>query len=360
MKTVINNSITMQNRSFTSISKPNMAVNTKKASHLTCKNSLPVLNAAYFHPTFLGNTQQIEEFSGLLDFARNNTKKITPKLLKKLNYLFKSALDITIKNEKAFINNGKDANVYRLDDKYVFKVSKSGNITDNGFQIVDDTIGQKLKCWYGGAIAKIKNVSILKNADPERIATQVGVPFNMNDWEKIKEHYKTICLPKLAIMPQEAFNEVASDLKRLNILSSKNNISFAFDIFNPNNFLLVGDKIRIVDDLDIIGKKRYNNMASMLDPFIGKIHVASSAVFDKALIPQRKNILEKCILASERAELPIDFSLTQDDVIGESINLAGIKQDYDVILDTLAKFRKTVPNLEKRINAVKEYLDKLS
>lgn len=343
MKVMLNTFIPIKNNRFVD--------NTNQAKPVRRQNPLSPASFKRFKLSFGANPDKIKEFCELFDFAIAEPQKVTQKSLKKLGECFTEVASNSF--EENFINHGRDFNVFRLNDKYVYKMPRRCHADMDGFEISDNKISNNLKTWFGGIVAKAGNVPILKNADPERISTLVGVPYNL--MKGLDEYYKEHCLPKLMEIPQEAFDKVAADFKILD------GLSMSFDYVNPNNFLMVGKKIRVVDNLD--NKWTYrdsNNIAKMFEPFIQVFAPMTSVSFDKNLVPQRQELLKKCVLASERAELRIDyFNRGDSSVISSTLELSGLKIWQESLIKKLEEFRRTIPDMTERLKAVKEYLDKM-
>lgn len=168
---------------------------------ITSPTALKPFSPAYFHPSFASNAQTITLLDELLDFVSKNPTNVTGKMLDDLSLHFNKVAKTT---HGKFINNGKVGNVYRLSDKYVFKIPvEEHEIKADEFRVVNKGRNKILNMYYGGKILESENVSILKNADPERIAMPIGAPYNLAaDREKIIDFFKkTKCLHRLSNAP---------------------------------------------------------------------------------------------------------------------------------------------------------------
>jgi len=314
------------------------------------QNSSSVVSPMYFHPTFCGNPL-VTKFSKLLDaaIATSSEIKLPPDEIKNA---IKSCCNI-----KNFIAGGKDAKVYKIDGMYVIKVNDSGRLNlDGNFKINDTKEFDFLKRWYGAAIAEIGNVEILRNAAPRGIAIPAGVPLEITNMRAIKEHYTQIYLPKCAKLPQEAFNGIAHDFKALNNLRTEDDKFYAFDEFNPNNFLIAGNSIKIVDKLEKLSQQNKNGLPSMLEVFLNKYNKDIFTSFDENLVANRRKIFKKCIIACENAELPHINDVCGVISIKDSFRLVALKQNWDAVHAQLHQFRKTIPKMDERIVAIYKYL----
>jgi len=336
------------------------------AGAFVCKKVLPELGSrglspVYFHPSFktsfTGGASHIKEFSDLMDVFNKNPKKMTSELALKMEDLFSKVLESN-HNEAFFIGGGTFGDVYRINDKYVFKTVKNIEVEKKGFTLAEEKIGKGLNQWFGGIKAQIGNISILENADPKGTAVVGGVPMFVMGKEKIEQHYFNVFFPRAVSMPQKAFDKLAMDFKKLNSAPpASEGRYYSFDIRNLNNFLLLeSDEIRTVDELRPIGDENPNNLISMLKVFLTRYRNNSPITFDEKVVPQRKNILKKCILANEKAELPIAFSSAEQSIVDFALHLAGAKPKGAELLEKLEFLRENIPDLGERMNAVEEYL----
>lgn len=327
------------------------------------------LSASYFHPAFTGKEKFIKEFENLMDLALENPQKMTSEFQYRLSNLFRKTAEI---NSETFINNGADSEVYRYSDKYAFKIPiGETSFPDIEWIKIDERkldINNQLDAYFGGEIGQMGYVSILKNADPQRIAIPIGAPFGFEKEEvRLKKYYlDNKCAQKVAALPQSAFDKIAMNFKKLNTIPPKYCITkyYNFDCINPNNFLIVGDEIKITDEL--WPTNHPNTVGGMLSAFITRINPHIPAEPDVLLTPDRKEIFKKCIIANEKAELPFLHEKDVDTLSTEfienlekAIKLAEIKTDFRSLIKKLKEFRQTFPDMDKRINAVEDYLDDL-
>ena len=304
--------------------------------------------------------KHIKEFSDLLTIVCTNSEKNNQNELDKLGNLLSEVIKSNM-NPENYIGAGKTGKIYRIDNKYVFKKFKFEfeEKKANNFELDTNSVNEKIPNWCGGPVASSNNILILKNADPKGIAVPVGVPFEIVNDAQAEHYYKNIYLQKCANMPQHAFDNLANDFKTLNSSFKRDTYYRYFDTYNPNNFLLVGDEIKIVDDICETEFDNPNNLTSMLKVFLLRYSVDIEASFEKALVPQRRKILEKCIIANEKAELPIDYFYHENCILEESLNLVDIKSTHESLLAKIREFRNNIPDKNQRIDAVKEYLNTL-
>lgn len=358
MNIAIKPQINVQNAIFISANKPAAVI--PQASNI---GTIPAnLSPAYFHPSFKGGAENVAEFSKLLDSAIANPSGMNDALSQKMESLLNSIISIIKQNN---INSGLSSHVHKLDDNYVIKFPLDEDPEIKGFKINHDKLCRILKLWHGGVVAKTGNISIMKNADPKGIMVPVGIPFGLSfrDPDKISSYYNQHCLPKLVNMPQEAFDKVADDFATLMSYSKEKNSVYRFDDINPNNFLLVENEIKIVDEIENNEIKSPNDLWSMINVFVGKINFMLYARQNVETEPQKRLVLKKCILASEKAQLNSDISTLsgyEKQYINNALQICGIKNtDCEELAKQLNDIRQKNPDMSKRLSDVSEYLDSL-
>ena len=108
-------------------------------------------------------------------------------------------------NEKG---KGVHGVVYGIDDDYVFKVGRFSVPALGKLKLAADRIGENLKTYYGGVLAKIGDVEIMRNAFKTKDALPAGLPRRiMSDAEK-KAYYTDVYLKRFSSLPQEAYDKV--------------------------------------------------------------------------------------------------------------------------------------------------------
>lgn len=259
----------------------------------------------------------------------------------------------------SFLGRGKNNSVYKIDDEYVARMGLFNGFKLGEFsKVFNHDVINKLKFYYGKVYAKIGSVQIQKNALINNKGLNAGVPVDMKKASKIVNYYRDVYLPEFASLPQRAYDGIAADFKLLNS-ASDNNGYFKFDVINPNNFIKTGDEIRIVDNITHVDVKNYNNLNKMLDLFTKSTGVNAEIGFDKNMVTNRKIIYKKCILASEKSELPFYAEPQELSELKRSTKLAGIKEDFSDIMSKLLEFREKYTDMTKRLNAVNDYLETL-
>lgn len=241
------------------------------------------------------------------------------------------------------LGQGAYGKVYRIDDYYVFKVYQ--NKTQNNFALKypKENLFSNLKNYYGKVIAKFGQIEIIKN-----------VTHNKNNFLElanpatngIKKYNKV--LKEFLNLPQKAFDNLAKDFVELNKIH-KANLFYKFDTNNPNNFIKVGNSIRIVDDIDWVPSREPNDIYSFMRIFIK----------EDGNVNLKKQILQKCILACEKNKIPINdtydyLSNFMDDIFKN----AGIKISFEDYYIEMQNLRSTYKNDNIRMQKVKEYIEK--
>lgn len=136
--------------------------------------------------------------------------------------------------------------------------------------------------------------------------------------------------------------------------------SYCFDYHNPNNFLLVGNEIRIVDDIDLVKTPNPNNLTALLTPFLHSLNAYKTAKYEESFAKDRGIIFEKSILAHEKAELFINpFDKRGMGILDSTLSLTELKTTGTELIKTLEEFRSKIPNVETRLEHVKNYLESI-
>lgn len=242
------------------------------------------------------------------------------------------------------LGQGAYGKVYRIDDYYVFKVYQ--NKTQNNFALKypKENLFSNLKNYYGKVIAKFGQIEIIKNVTRDKNKfLELANPFT----DGINAYNNT--LKSFLKLPQKAFDNLAQDFVELNNIYQPN-LFYKFDTNNPNNFIKVGNSIRIVDDIDWVPSKEPNDIYSFMRIFIK----------EGGNVKLKKQILEKCILACEKAKIPLDdtydyLSKFMDDILSN----AGVKISFEDYYIEMKNLRNTYKNDNIRIQKVKEYIKKI-
>lgn len=222
--------------------------------------------------------------------------------------------------------------VSRLDDEFVLKAPHwfkkatpdcikrncaMGQVHANKFEAVED--------YYGHHFMTFGDISIMKNATAPGDYVRVGRPFEMQLDDGGFDYYSNTYLPTCASLPQETFDRLARNLKKLNGITS-GEFHYEPDTMNPNNFLIFNDQIRIVDDMDRVQLEEPNTLTTMLRPLINNTSTDEKAVFIPELVPMRKEIFKKSSVAAVKNELPLASSFLEEAEFEQTCELTGIQK----------------------------------
>ena len=295
------------------------------------------------------------------------TKKNTPTNLDKINICEKLKHSISdIMKPPRLINCGFFNNVYKIDDNFVAKIRKKftdkpwllGNEYKQGINKFKD-----LETYYGEEIVDIGGVKILKNIG-EHIPA--GIPeskLSKMDYDEISSYYNHKYLPAFADAPQESYDAIAKDFKRLNnkiILHS--DYHYDFDGRNPNNIALrkKDKKIVMIDELDVRATENTNDTSKLLRMLLLSLTRNDTIYYyDKIGQSAAKKIFEKIILATERSELPnLDKAkgINYWRLVFKNLEIKRIPESF---VNKLEELRNANINLEERLNKVKELVHEL-
>lgn len=262
------------------------------------------------------------------------------------------------------LGEGAHGSVYKIDDDFCMKfdigtrprAQKMAELPENGFK--------GLKTYYGSKVADFGDVAILKNVSSDGAHIPVGVPQEFaikNSAEESSIYYQYIALPRLSDLPQKSFDAVAEDCQRLNLLGSKNKTHYTFDYINPNNFVIVDDKIRIIDDINVLNSSEDNSVANLFNVFLEKSFLNTPVKYSMYSETARRNLFKKIVLAGVKADLPMRNKHSAENlsswknVVNE---LCGIDDSYSEVLHNLEKISQN-PNKEQRVKLANDYLDSL-
>lgn len=266
-------------------------------------------------------------------------KKSLPALLKPGNYL----------------NCGRDSKVYRISDKYVAKVER-GHYEKNSVNFYNRTIlpnkrYSDLDCYYGEPVVKLGHIQILKNATPEKNNLFCGIPYQGSIKKIHIDKYEEEYLPLCSSLPQESFDKLANNLKKLNSMSKltlRGKKYYVPDIINPNNVIISNNQFKIVDKLEKVSEKNPNSVYTMLEPLLLKLTPENPTGYNEKLVDIRKNILRKCLISTEKAYLPLDSKSKWE---YSEWTLAEILPSIS-ILDDLQELRQQQKPLKERLEFI--------
>ncbi len=316
------------------------------------------------NPTFTGYKSS---------FSKKLEKTLsTPKMSReKADALLKNFADMYDKKvcQDSKIGAGFYGSVYKIDDCYVLK--RGNEYLKPEFSRIKPIKKQKfshLKHYFGEAVAKIYNkvgedMFILKNVYSKGKSIAVGIPNEFakkNTHDECIKYYSENYLPKFAKLPQRSFDGIAKDFALLNKMCTKRK-SYTFDYINPNNFVLCGKTLRIIDEINETDIRTSNCVTDMLEVFLNKMDLDLEAIYDESLVPLRKELAKKLILAGARHKIPMCQSQTDlnswgktfNDLLRMEISLEGMEYIVKIIDNIVEKNN----NPKKRVELVKKYLE---
>ncbi len=267
------------------------------------------------------------------------------------------------------IGSGFYGTVYKIDDCYVLKRGNERLEPEfGGIEVVRNRKFSQLKHYFGEAIAKIFNnsgedMAILKNVYSKGISIPAGVPDDFaktHTKDECFKYYADVYLPKFASLPQKSFDGIAMDFALLNKMCTKRK-SYFFDFLNPNNFVLCGKTIRVLDEINEYEKPTRNCITDMLDVFLNRVDLDNDAVYDENLVSLRKKLTKKIILAGARHKVPmcyqntdlVSWQKTFNDILGmKDLNVNEMIFDIDNLV-------KLYDKPKVRVEAVNQYLEEI-
>lgn len=327
-----------------------------------------VINSMYVQQSSIYSNRQYT-FPQFGSYKTTFSKKLEEVIAKKkVNKEDKTFLSRELNNildgklSKRFLGEGVDGQVYKIDDKFVMKTSHSILPEDVKF----DSFGKKqfasLKSYYGEPVAKFSDITILKNVSSTGKHVPVGVPDNIaikSSKEEFITYYEKYYLPRFADLPQKSYNCLAQDLNRLNKMGRGLN-NFKFDYFNPNNFVLVCKSLRITDEIFKTFKPNENTTAKMLGMFLKDMNRNCVAVYNKDVVPERKEILKKVILSGMNSNLPLGINGEDKDIWKYTVNnLCRIKTPASNMIKELDLIQKTSLSPKSRVQKTEKYLEEI-
>lgn len=261
-----------------------------------------------------------------------------------------------------FVNNGRASKVYRISDRYVAKIRR-GYYPENAVHAYN-TISlpskkfRSLDFYYGEPVVKIGKVEILRNATPNENHICCGTSYRCDGLVGRSElaRYESEFLPICSEVPQESYDNLAANLRKLNGLTCRSVLgkkkTYVPDIVNPNNLLISDNRFVLVDELETVPFKNPNSVFTMLEPLLIRLNPEKEASKNESLRGVRKNIFKKVLIASEKHGLPLDSPIkyeysewTLGDILGDSN-----------ILDTVKEMRAKNMSTDERIASIKEIL----
>lgn len=264
------------------------------------------------------------------------------------------------------MGEGKFHEVYRIDDYYVVRIPKEDK---NSYVTLPRKPRKGLteffasfKTYVGNIVSEFGDYEIIKNAKgTNKNVIQAGVPYKMvrkfdkcktfNDIDKVQEQinkeYSKKYLPAFSSLPQKAYDNVAADFVKLNDAQTNPSILVKmFDCNNPNNFIKVGNKIKIIDDLTT--SMNYGNVSDMMHVFLKNYNTPDTP----ETLKMKKIIFKKCIIAATKNNMMDGFHK-----LGPYMKFVGINEKPRKFSEKILKFSQLPEN--KKNKEISKYLDTL-
>lgn len=107
------------------------------------------------------------------------------------------------------LGEGAHGIVYKIDDDFCLKVPRGNMPVVDKLLELPSNIFKTLKNYYGNAVAKFNDVTIMKNVSSGGEHIPVGIPENVaikNIHADNMAYYEMFALPRIADMPQKSFD----------------------------------------------------------------------------------------------------------------------------------------------------------
>lgn len=319
----------------------------------------PVNNMYYQTPKRPAFKGVVEDFGVAAKDVFTKTK-IDKKDEETLFDLLAKSYNELIKPER-FLGSGFWGEVYAIDNNLAAKISRSA-IDAKNFLFGDlkpgKNIFKDLKTYYGESLGQIGQFEILKNVGAHIPA---GVPSkevkNMNSIEECEEYYRNKYLPLFAKVPQESYDNLISDIAKLNKMKFSKDEYYIFDSRNPGNIVLVGDKLFLIDGMDTVNHPDYNTVGKLLEVMLYKLTTHRTIIEYGNSVKEGREILKKIILASEKANLPYDTRMSDENIWKQVLFNCNINMNTDDFIQNLEIIRGKNPDIKKRLPKVEKFLN---
>lgn len=314
-------------------------------------------NNHWQQPSFQGHSRNLQSAidSILIHKEITDTEK---------NFLIdriKKALPTTLVPEK-FLGLGTHKYVFSITRKYAARISdyktKAEDLGDN-LQI-GHSIFKNIANYFGEAIVELGDLQILKNIGKH---TPAGIPEHkvpfMTLYEQ-KKYYLTKYLPKFAMIPQSAYDDLAKNISQINNVRLGERQFCVFDSLNPNNIVEKGSRFFIVDEMETLYDKPYGNTtAKLFEVLINRMHKSQDSPISKKHTKLYRKIFQKVILAVEKRE--ILHAETKHDYQNweKALQRCQIQNPAYTVIGALEQIHATYPEVIERISKIKSYLNKL-
>ena len=322
-------------------------------------NSYNKMQSNTRRPVFKSN---MSDFGKVVNLAFEK-KAITDVIPADVNKIIINKLRLAIEeiiNKKNLIGYGFFGEVYKIDEKLVLKIGKghyyvAEDIADQA-ELGKNTF-KNLKTYYGEEILKIGNIRILRNTGSHIPAGAIksNEKGRLTEAEKV-EYYVQKYLPTFSKVPQESYDDVAMDFFKLNQMRTSNGSFYEFDSNNPANVLLVGDKLKLVDEIDSSSLENQNSVGKLLEILLNKKDTFDNIDGYGESLNYAQEIFSKVIIATEKANLPYCTREKDSKVWAQLMEKLNIKSDFMTIIEDLSNIRYTNFDQASRISKIEDYL----
>lgn len=292
------------------------------------------INQSNYHPSFCAYYKS--------SFAKRLEKALaTGEDAQELSDEFVKVLGSRRNDKSKMGTSGTYGSVYRLDDYYVFKTYHiDRDLKTQPFKRVFDERFQGFKTYCGNVLARFGKIEIIANATRDKRkfvelarASEQGV-----------EAYAS-SLREFASLPQKQFDMLAQDFSRLNEIYDGHRF-YTFDTHNPNNLLKIGKSLKLVDEISITPCEKPNDIFAFLRAFIQ----------ESGDIDTKKAVFKKCILASEKSQLPMESAHKYiSSYMEEIFENAGVNDTFENFYTKMNEFR----GQENHMELVQKYLENI-
>ena len=316
-------------------------------------------NPVYYRPVFTSSTK--DKFAYLFQKGLK-TDLNEAELLQLSDYLYEIKEDVVFDPDSC-LGEGTFGSVFRINDDYVLKVD---NVSGYGerceFKYPKTRNFDNVPCYYGEVIGSCDNMSILKNADPHGNAIVAGKPAWMGLDER-NEYLIDVSLPAFAKLPQSSYDNYAKVINFLNenpVDIEGVKIIHAPDVFNTNNFMIVDNEIRIVDDFYQLPPNKKNDLYTICASFLDGGMTLANPVKNAKTIDNKRKIFKKCIMASEEVGIPMPCSIENMENLKDLMRVCKYSMaDSTEFLNYMDDLRRHESDKEVRKQMLSEYLEEL-
>lgn len=293
-----------------------------------------IINQNNYHPSFCAYYKS--------SFARRFEKAIaTGEGTQELSDEFVKILKTRRNEQSKMGTSGMYGSVYRLDDYYVFKTYHvDRDLKTQPFKRVFDERFQGFKTYCGNVLARFGKIEIIANATRDK---RKFVELARASEQGAEAYGKS--LKEFASLPQKQFDMLAQDFAKLNGIAD-GHLFYTFDTHNPNNLLKIGRSLKLVDEISITPCEKPNDIFAFLRAFIQEGRDTDT----------KKAVFKKCILASEKSQLPMESAHKYlPSHMEEIFENAGVNDTFENFYTRMNEFRGQKNHME----LVQKYLENI-